>query len=154
HRKFTELCGRIKRVDLLTHLLALALLIFTYALFIGCFDWTVGSSTAAAVQATRWIAFAGFLALFGIIGTVTVRCGLRPVNPYYVARRLEQSVPGAKNGLINWLDLHDEGLPPAFQKHLRNRASEQFEQANAEQMLPRRRNWTLLGVLGVPTLGL
>lgn len=153
-RKFAALCARIKRVDVATHLLILALMIFTYALFVGCFDWFAGSSTATAVQATRWAAYAVFLLAFGIMCVQSVRCCLRRVSPYYVAHRLEQSVPGAKNSLINWLDLHDQGLPSAFQKNLSAVAAEHLEESDTEQMVSRRKNWILLGVLGAPTLGL
>jgi hypothetical protein len=153
-RKLAELCARIKRVDVVTHLLVLAITIFTYALFVGCFDWVAGSSTATAVQATRWVAYVAFLLGSGFLAVQTIRCCLRRVSPYYVAHQIEQSVPGAKNSLINWLDLHDQGLPPAFQKNLSTVAAEQLEESDTEQTVPKRRNRILLGMLGAPTLGL
>ncbi len=153
-RKFAELCARIKRVDVITHLLVLALTIVTYALFIGCFDWFAGASTATTVQATRWAAYAAFLLGFGFLVVQTVRCGLRRVSPYFVAHQIEQSVPGAKNCLINWLDLHEQGLPSAFQKNLSAVAVEQFEEFDAERTAPKRKNRILLGTLGAPALGL
>jgi hypothetical protein len=153
-RKFAELCARIKRVDVVTHLLALALTIFTYALFVGCFDWFAGSSTTTAVLTTRWVAYILFLGAFGFVSMQTVRCCLRRVSPYFVAHQIEQSVPGAKNSLINWLDLHEQGLPSAFQKNLSAVAAEHLEECDVEPMVPRRKNWILLGILGVPALGL
>src|SRR5712692_10485363 len=83
-RKFAELCARIKRVDVFTHLLVLALTIFTYALFVGCFDWFAGSSTAPAVLVTRWAAYLLFLGAFGLISVQTLRCCLRRLCQYYV----------------------------------------------------------------------
>ncbi len=153
-RKFAELCARIKRVDVIAHLLVLAVTIFTYALFVGCFDWFAGSSTTMAVQATRWTAFVLFLFALGLLSVQTIRCCLRRVSPYYVAHQIEQRVPGANNSLINWLDLHEQGLPSAFQKNLSAVAAEQLEECDVEQTVPKRKNWILLGVLGVPTLGL
>ena len=52
-QKFADLCARIKRVDVVTRLLALALLIFTYSFFVGCFDWFAGNSTAAGKASRR-----------------------------------------------------------------------------------------------------
>jgi hypothetical protein len=153
-RKFAELCARIKRVDILTHLLVVALTICTYALFVGCLDWLAGSSTATAVQATRWAVYLLFLGAFGFISVQTFRCCLRRVSPYFVAHQIEQSVPGAKNSLINWLDLHEQRLPSAFQKNLSAVAAEQLQESDVEPMVRKRKNWILLGVLGVPTLGL
>ena len=95
-RKFAELCARIKRADLVAHLLTLSLAILSYALFIGLFDWFAGSSSAAAVSITRWVVFAGFLGVFGYLLLQTVRCLLHRVNPYFVAQQIEQASPGAK----------------------------------------------------------
>jgi hypothetical protein len=154
HRRFAELCTRIQRVDLLTHLLALALTILGYAFFIGLFDWFAGNSTATSVLATRWISFSAFLGLFGFLLVRTVRCWFRRVNPYYVAHQIEQTLPDAKNILINWLDLRDEEIPSAFQRNFSTRAAEQLQQSNAEQTVRKRKNWIMLGALGLPTLGL
>ena len=41
-RKFAELCARIKRADLLTHLLTLTLALLTYAFSAALFDWSIG----------------------------------------------------------------------------------------------------------------
>src|ERR1051325_3501874 len=120
-RKFVELCARIRRVDRIAHLLALVLVILGYALVRGWFDWYVGNAQANWVAPARWIGFTVFLCVFGFVLVRAIRGWFRRVNPYYVAHLLEETVPDAKNGLINWLDLHDEELPTAFQKHLSNR---------------------------------
>src|SRR6516165_636667 len=143
-RKFAELCARIRRVDLLTHLLALSLTILGYALFIGLFDWFAGNSTVTWVRATRWISFSAFFGLFCFLVVRTVRCWFRRVNPYYVAHQIEQTSPDAKNILISWLDLRDEEIPSAFQRNLSARAAEQLQQSNAEQTVRKRKNWIML----------
>ncbi len=153
-RKFAELCARIRRVDLLAHLLVLSLAIPVYALFIGLFDWFAGNSSATWVHLTRWVGFAAFLGIIGLILVQAGRCLLRPVSPYFVAHQIEQSLPNAKNVLINWLDLHDEELPAAFRRNLCARAAEQLEESDVEQTVPKRKNWVLLGALAVPLLGL
>lgn len=153
-RKFADLCARIRRVDLVAQLLGLLLVVFFYAFIVGGFDWLVGNSTALWVEATRWIGFGVFVALAGFCMVLTIRCLFRSVNPYYVAHQLERSLPDAKNSLINWLDLQDQDIPVAFHKTLGSRAEEQMNEADAEQTVRKRKNWVLLGMLSLPTLGL
>ena len=100
-RKFADLCARIKRVELIAHLLAASLTVVCYALLVGLFDWFAGNSSAFAVGLTRWVGFAGFLGLVGFLLLQTIRCGWRRVNPYFVAHQLEATLPDAKNSLIN-----------------------------------------------------
>ncbi|MBI3824308.1 MAG: hypothetical protein HY289_16700 [Planctomycetes bacterium] len=152
-RKFADLCARIKRMDLLAHLLMLTLTVLSYALFAGLFDAVI-TSNADWVHATRWAGYAGFLCVLGFFVVQTVRCAWRRVNPYYVAHQLEGTLPDARNSLINWLDLQDEDIPTAFQRNLSARAAEQLQESDVEQTLPRRKNWVLAGTLVVPTLGL
>ena len=153
-RKFADLGTRIQRVDIAAHLLGIVLTLLGYAVAVGVFDWFVGNSTTANVIAGRWTAFIGFLGLVAFLFVQTVRCFFRRVNPYYVAHRLEETLLDAKNGLINWLDLHDEELPSAFQKNLSSRAADQWQEGDADQIVKKRKNWVLLGVLSLPTLGL
>jgi collagen type III alpha len=153
-RKFAELCARIERVDLIAHLLALSLTILGYAFFIGLFDWFAGNSTANLVRAARWISFSAFLGLFGFLLVQTARCRFRRVNPYYVAHQIEKTLPDAKNILISWLDLRDEEVQSAFQRNLSTRAAEQLQESDAEQTVKKRKNWIMLGALGLPTVGL
>src|SRR5882762_595731 len=47
------------------------------------------------------IGSAVYLALF-VLRPLTWR-----INPYYAARQLEKELPGAKNSVVNWIDLHD-----------------------------------------------
>jgi hypothetical protein len=76
------------------------------------------------------------------------------VNPYYVARQLERTNPDAKNSLINWLDLHEQGLPSAFQKHLGTRAADCFKEIDVDETLPKQKNRLLLALIALSTLGL
>ena len=153
-RKFADLAARIQRVDLVAHLLTLVLVIASYALVMGTFDWFIGVATGPYITAFRWAAGCGVVAAIILTLALTVRCLFRRVNPYYVAHQLEQTLPDAKNGLINWLDLDDEDLPSAFQKNLRARAAEQWKQGDADEIVPKRKNWVLLGTLGFLALGL
>ena len=135
-RKFADLGARIQRVDIVAHLLGIVLTLLGYALAVGVFDWLVGNSTTANVIAVRWTAFIGVLILVAFLFVQTARCFFRRVNPYYVAHRLEETVPDAKNGLINWLDLYDAEIPSAFRKNLSSRAADQWQEGDADQIVP------------------
>lgn len=62
-----------------------------------------------------WVRLLGLVGLLGGLVAVAwfliVRPMRRRVNPRYVARKIEQTLPDAKNVLINWVDLQDEQLP-------------------------------------------
>jgi hypothetical protein len=57
------------------------------------------------------------------------------VNPYYAAVHLERTLPGAKNSLVNWLDLRDRQLPPAIRGAVGARAAKDLSQAKIEQAI-------------------
>ncbi len=62
-----------------------------------------------------WVRLLGLVGLLGGLVAVgwflIVRPMRRRVNPRYVARKIEETLPDAKNVLINWVDLQDEQLP-------------------------------------------
>src|ERR1043165_3704852 len=153
-RKFAEVCSRIRWLDLGAQLLAGGLLVAAYALVVCVCDWGVGSSSGFAIQAARWSGFAVFVCLFAFLCVQIVRFGRQRVNPYFVAHQLEATLPDAKNSLVNWLDLHDEELPTAFQKPLSARAAETLQQCDTERMMPRRANYILLGLLAALVVGI
>ena len=153
-RKFAELCARIQRADLFASLLILALVISTYGVIVGLFDWFAGNSTASSVQVTRWGGFFAFVALMTVLLVRAGQSFFRRVNPYYVAHQIETNIPDAKNILINWLDMRDAPMPTAFQRNLSARAAEQLEESDAEKMVKNRKNWILLASLALPALGL
>ena len=55
----------------------------------------------------------GLIVVTAFVFYFLVRPFLRPINPFFAAQRVEDTVPDAKNSVINWLDLHDEPLPEA-----------------------------------------
>lgn len=153
-KKFAELGTRIQRFDCVANLLTLLISIASYASSFAVFDWVAGNASSPAVSVGRWSIVGVFFVAFVFLFVRTLLGVFRRVNPYYLAQRLEQTVPEAKNSLINWLDLHEEGLPSAFQKNLSTRAAEAWEEADARVLIPRRKNGILLGVFGVVLLGL
>src|SRR5207244_3931177 len=95
---------------------ALILLVGTlgYAVAMAIFDLLVRGSDAAWLTGVRLGAFGLYLLfLGGSIYLLTARL-LRRINPYYCARQLEETLPDAKNSVINRLDLKEVRLPPAI----------------------------------------
>lgn len=151
-RQIKGLCARIRRADVFGCILTLALAVSGYALLMGLIDVFAGD--AGWLPAFRWCSYAAFVGVLGFLLVRTARCMFRRINPYYVARQLEHSLPDAKNSLINWLDLREENLPGAFRKNLSASAVEHFDESDPEPTLRRRQNGIMLGLLAVPVLGL
>src|SRR5262245_58862287 len=82
---------------------------------------------------------AAFLIFAAVALTYTWFVLLRPfrkrINPYYAAKQVEQTIPDAKNSLVNWLDLHDENLPPSVRDAIGQRAAEDLETSDVEQAI-------------------
>lgn len=136
--------GRIRALDLALAALAFVILTLAYALVMVVLDRAVQLPLGA-----RQVAFWTYLLGAGsYLGWAVVWPLLRQVNPYYAARQLEQTLPGAKNSIVNWLDLRGQPLPPAVQTALGQRAARDLTQANLDEAVsPKRVSW-LGGVAG------
>src|SRR5262249_309269 len=75
----------------------------------------------------------GFTALYTWF--VLLRPIRRSVNPYYAAVQVEQTIPDAKNSLVNWLDLHDDNLPPSVTTALGQRAAADLKETDVQQAI-------------------
>jgi hypothetical protein len=73
----------------------------------------------------------------------------RRVNPYYAARLVEQNLDADKNSLVNWLDLHEEPLVPAFHTAITNQAARDLDKVDLEQAIANKPNVYVLGAGGV-----
>src|SRR5262249_48359079 len=88
----------------------------------------------------RQVAFAGYLVVGGLFLAFTVvRPLLRRINPYYAAKQVEETLPEAKNSLVNWLDLQDETLPLAIRAAVGQRAAKDLAQADVDRAISGRR---------------
>src|SRR5262249_33019302 len=133
HENFVEqelakVRGRIRSLDAGGFFLLFLIASLGYALVLLLVDRAFDLSTPAR--------FGAVLLYIGVSAYLLVQCGLcfwRRVNPYYAARQLEQSLPDAKNSIINWLDLRDEKLPPAIRSALGTRAAKDLKQADPEK---------------------
>jgi hypothetical protein len=89
---------------------------------------------------SRQVALAGYALaalVYLVIGLLLPLA--RRINPYYAARHLEQAVPGAKNSVVNWLDLRAEPLPPAIRSAVGQRAARDLQRADLDQAISGRR---------------
>jgi hypothetical protein len=126
---------RVRLLDVSSALLLFAAFTLVYTLAVGLIDRRLDLSSPV-----RQAAFAAF----AVVGLVFLAVGVvrplfRRVNPYYAARAVEGILPGAKNSLINWLDLHGEALPPAIRASLGQRAAKDLARADLEQAISGRR---------------
>ena len=66
------------------------------------------------------------------------------INPYYAARLVEQNLDADKNSLVNWLDLHQQPMAPAFRIAIANQAAKDLDGVNLEQAIATRPGKTAL----------
>src|SRR5437764_1004687 len=117
--------SRIRVLDLTTGLLGFLAGTLAYAIVMAALDRRFDLPGSA-----RQIAFVAYLAGAGLyLARMVVRPLRRRVNPYYAARQVEQALPGAKNSVINWIDLHGQKLPPAIRGALGQRAAKDLARA-------------------------
>ena len=93
----------------------------------------------------RQLEFAGFLTtILGLAYFAIVRPLTRTVNPRYVARQVEATMPESKNELINWVDLQEREMADSVKSALAGRAAAGFGDADVESAV-RSRKFAWLG---------
>lgn len=73
----------------------------------------------------------------------------RRVNPLYAAMRMEETLDGAKNSVINWVDLRRSELPPAITAAVGQRAARDLARADLEQAISGKRAGWSGGLAGI-----
>jgi hypothetical protein len=127
--------SRIRLLDLTAGLLGLAALSLLYIVGMVLCD-----SKFMLSQQTRQLTLYAFLAGGGVYLFFAVLRPLRlRVNPYYAARQVELLLPHAKNSIVNWVDLHEQPLPPAIRGALGQRAAKDLSQVDLESAISGRR---------------
>src|SRR5262245_51469746 len=87
-------------------------------------------------QLVRQVALFGYLTFaVAYIWLILLRPLRRKVNPYYAAVQVEQTVPDAKNSLVNWLDLHEENLPPGVLGAIGQRAADDLKESDVQHAI-------------------
>jgi hypothetical protein len=142
--------GRIRLLDVLAAVLGLSAIALLYALLMLTLDrWL---ELSAPVRQTMFVLF---LLSAGVYLAVFVFWPLcRSVNPYYAARRLEETIPEAKNSVVNWLDLRHEQLPPPIRGAVGQRAARDAVAADIDQAISGRRTIWAGSATGILVLAL
>lgn len=141
---------RIRALDTATAALGLAAGALAYGLLMALCDSVLELSLA-----TRQVACALFgLAALAYAARFIAWPWFRQVNPYYAALQVEHALPGAKNSVVNWLDLHDEELPASIRTAVAHRAARDLARADLDQAISARRTAWAGGVAGALFLAL
>ncbi len=137
---------RIRFLDVTTALLGLFAGTLAFGLGMAILDSLLELPTA-----TRGLAFALYLGAAGCYLALTViRPLMRRINPYYAARKVEETLPGAKNSVVNWLDLRDdEKLPLPIHHAVSQRAARDLSKADIDQAVSGKRAGWAAGVAGL-----
>ncbi len=137
---------RIRALDLAAGALGFLIVTLAYGLAIAVLDRLLGLPPLV-----RQIAFVAYiLGCLAYLGVTVLIPLCRQINPYFAALQVEHSLPGAKNSVINWLDLRRQELPVAIQGAVIHRAAKELARANLDQAISARRT----GWLGGAMLGL
>ena len=102
----------------------------------------------------RQLNLVAFLAGGGVFLLYYTLCRplLYRVNPYYAAQRVEQTLPGAKNSIVNWLDLQQQKLSPAIHAAVGQKAAKDLSKADIDHAFSHRR-LALAGVVAAACSG-
>jgi hypothetical protein len=136
---------RIRMLDLATAGLGFLAGTFAYAAAVAILDRQADLSASAR----QWALVVYLLGSAAYVAFTVVRPLCRRINPYYAALQVEHTLPGAKNSVINWLDLHEQRLAPAIHGALGQRAAKDLARADLERAISGRRAGWMGGVAGV-----
>ncbi len=122
---------RIQAQDIGAAALGLLAGTLAYALGMVLLDrWLDLSDTARQVGLFGYLAAA--IAYAAVVLTRPLR---REVNPYFAARRVERAVPGAKNSVVSWLDLHASSLPESIKAAVSQKAAADIKKADVDEVV-------------------
>jgi len=152
-KQISQVRDRIRRLDILRAVLCLGVFALGYGLVMVLLDIALQASYPGLVDAIHLGSFVLFLGVGGYFAVQVLARLSGRINPYYAAKQLEDSVPQAKNSVINWLDLREEKLPNAIHGAVSQRAARDLKRTDADTAVNPRSNWLLFSVLGVFLMG-
>lgn len=102
-------------------------------------------------RGTGWAALGVYLALAGgFLYLSLFRTSRRQINPYFAARRVEETVPNAKNSLVTWVDFEeDERLPGSIRTAIGQKAARDLKGVDLNRAIENRRILWLAIAAGV-----
>src|SRR5262249_48412474 len=126
---------RIRALDVGAALLGFAALLCVFAAALSLADraWSL-PPWARQLGLVGFLLGGGAYLYFPAAGPLLYR-----VNPYYAAQRVEQTMPGAKNSVVNWLDLQQQKLPPAIRAAVGQKAAKDLSKADIDSAFSGRR---------------
>jgi collagen type III alpha len=133
--------GRIRALDAGHSFLLLVIVTLGYATIMGLVDRSLKLSMPVRLGLFSLYAVSAGYFLIG-----TIRSLWRQVNAFYAAKVLEDTLPNAKNSVVNWLDLREEKLPPVILTAVGTRAARELKRADPEKAVPAHRTWVLTGL--------
>jgi collagen type III alpha len=139
---------RIRLLDLTTALLGFLAGTLAYTVLMVLIDRSLQLSSG--LRQLSFFLYLGGAAFY--LGWTVVLPLTRRINPYYAARQVEETLPGAKNSVINWLDLHEQKLAPAIRGAINNRAAKDLAKADIEKAISGQRAGLVGAVAGVLTV--
>src|SRR5262245_21461289 len=140
--------GRIRFLDLTAAFLGFAALTLAYVVVMVLCDSKLElSQHARKLSLYAFLAGAAVYLFFTVIRPLRLR-----VNPYYAARQVEQQLSGAKNSIVNWVDLHGQPLPPAIRGALGQRAAKDLSRVDLDRAISGRRAAWMGGLTGLFTV--
>jgi hypothetical protein len=123
--------GRIRLVDQSAALLGLLAGTLAYAVLMILLDRFFALSGA-----TRQVGFLLYVVAAALyLAIAVVRPLLWRVNPYFAARQIEQTLPGSRNHVVNWIDLRDEKLPAVIKNTLGQRAARDLSRTDVDRAI-------------------
>src|SRR5262249_194192 len=127
--QLTRARRRIRWLDLAGGGLGFLVLQLAYGLLMAlCDRWLELASLTRQLAFVAYLLAAGVYSAFLLGGVL-----LRRINPYYAALRLERTLPAAKNSVVNWLDLRQQNVVPAFRSAIGYQAPKDLAKADMEQ---------------------
>ncbi|GEM_PF-2017796 len=147
-QQLTKVKQRLRAIDLGSAALLLLAITLGYAAVMALFDLIVRGSSEWWVNNVRLGAFGIYLLAMAGGAYLLISRLMRRINPYYCAHQLEQTLPDAKNSVINWLDLREEHLPPAIRSSLGMKAAKDLKEADADQVADPKPTWFMGGIAG------
>ena len=142
--------GRIRNLDFLQAALFLMIGTMAFVLVLLLVDrkWETPSGSI-------WAAIVAFtLAAGGYVWYALFRPSRRHINPFFAARQVEQTIPDAKNSVINYVDLQDdESVPASVRASIGARAAKDMKQVDLSQAIQKKQILYLVAVAALFTVG-
>ena len=137
---------RIRTLDFFSAGLILLICSLAFLLAVLLVDRYVERPAGAGWAALGFYLFAAasfvYLTLF--------RPSRRQINPFYAAHQVEQTIEGAKNSVINYVDLKDDdNIPGSVKASIGARAAKDLKQVDLNRVIQKKQILWLAGVAGI-----